>query len=43
MTLLQKGYRGVAVLFDLNSDLLLYVGTVALALAGAGYMAQILF
>ncbi|SNY52217.1 hypothetical protein SAMN06297129_2227 [Pseudooceanicola antarcticus] len=43
MTLLQKSYRGVAVLFDLNSDLLLYVGTIVLALAGAGYMAQLFY
>ncbi|WP_272941942.1 hypothetical protein [Oceanicola sp. S124] len=43
MTLLQKGYRGFAVLFDLNSDLLLYVGTMVLALVGASYIAQIAF
>lgn len=33
----------MAVLFDLNFDLLLYVGTMVLALVGAGYLAQIVF
>ncbi|MGI3165547.1 hypothetical protein [Pseudooceanicola sp. 200-1SW] len=43
MTLLRKGYRGMTVLFDLNSDLLLYAGIIAMALTGGAYLGQIVF
>ncbi|SLN44101.1 hypothetical protein PSM7751_02006 [Pseudooceanicola marinus] len=43
MTLLQKSYRGLSVLFELNVDLLLYAGLTALALSAGAYMGQILF
>lgn len=42
MSLLKKGYRGMAVLFDLNADLLLYVGATLLALASAAYLGNFL-
>lgn len=35
---IKEGYRGLSVLVNVNADLLLYVMTLALALACAGFL-----
>lgn len=38
MQLIQTGYRGLSLLFDLNWDRILYVATIALALFAGAYL-----
>ncbi len=38
---IQQGYRGFALLLDINWDRLLYVGTIALALGAGTYFGSL--
>lgn len=38
MELIQHGYRGFALILNLNWDRLLYIGTIALALTTGAYL-----
>lgn len=41
MQTIQTGYRGLTLLFDLNWDRLLYVGTIAVALLVGAYVGSL--
>ncbi|MDW4497736.1 hypothetical protein R5H30_07075 [Sulfitobacter sp. D35] len=41
MQTINDGYRGLSLLMDLNWDLVLYAGTITLALAGATYIGSL--
>lgn len=41
MTTLVSGYRGLSLLMALNFDRLIYLGTVAVALAAGGYLGSV--
>ncbi len=43
MELVHNGYRGLELLFDLNWDRLLYVGTVAAALGAGAFVGTLLY
>lgn len=40
MQTMQNGYRGLSLLIDLNWDLALYIGTIALALGAGAWIAS---
>ncbi len=42
MQTIQNSYRGLSLLFEINGDRLLYVGTIALSLATAAYVVSFL-
>ena len=41
MQTLQSGYQGLSVLFNLNWDRLLYVGTISVALLAGAYLGSL--
>tara|TARA_R110002094_G_scaffold12070_8_gene22039 strand:+ start:2604 stop:2729 length:126 start_codon:yes stop_codon:yes gene_type:complete len=41
MQAIQTSYRGLSLLMDLNWDLVLYVATIALALAAGAYVGSL--
>lgn len=41
MQTIQNSYRGLSLLMDLNWDLVLYIGTIALALLAGAYVGSL--